>query len=103
MSALRFLAMLLFLVATLAFATDASRAYLGEGTLFTPLLKHWSDLAPTALASARRSLVGATHPAVWDWLVAPVLAVPAWITFGFLAVVMSVIGRRRRRVNIFAN
>jgi len=103
MSALRFLAMLLFLIATLAFATDASRAYFGEGTIFTPLLQHWSDLAPTALASARRSLVGATHPAVWDWLVAPVLAVPAWITFGGLAVTVSVIGRRRRRVNIFAN
>ncbi len=103
MPVLRFLAMLLFLVAAIALATDATRAYWGSGQLFTPLAQHWNDLAPNALAGARRAVSGSLHPAVWDWMIAPLLKVPAWIAFAALAIPAAWFGRRRRRVNIYAN
>lgn len=103
MSALRFLALLLLLVAAVALATDATRAYWGEGTVFTPLSKHWSDLAPNAMVSARRSVAGLTDARVWDWGIAPLLKLPAWMSFGALGIALGWIARRRRRVNIYAN
>jgi hypothetical protein len=69
----------------------------------TPLAKHVTDIFPQALASARRSVATATHPAVWDLGVAPLLALPGWVSFTALACLAGWFGRRRRRINIYAN
>lgn len=103
MAALRFVAMILFLVAAVVLATDGTRAYYREGRLFTPLVKHLGDLAPTALANVRKSVGASTHPKVWDWGIAPLLQAPGWVTFGALGTLAGWLGRRRRRVIIFAN
>ena len=44
-----------------------------------------------------------THPLVWETAVRPLLLLPAWALFGGLGFLLAYIGRRRRRVNVFAN
>lgn len=103
MAVLRFLAMLCLLVAAIALATDATRAYWTGGSIATPLAKHVNDLAPKALTAAKLAVGGATHPLVWHTMLEPILALPAWVSFTILAMIVGWVGRRRRRINIFAN
>jgi hypothetical protein len=44
-----------------------------------------------------------SHPLVWDYGVAQILRVPTWGLFGLLGLLLGYAGRRRRRVDIFAN
>ena len=44
-----------------------------------------------------------THPGVWNWGVLWLLQLPAWALFGLLGLILAFLGRRRRRVNIYAN
>ena len=45
----------------------------------------------------------ATHPMVWELGVRKLLAVPTWAVFGVIGFLLAYFGRRRRRVNVFAN
>ena len=45
----------------------------------------------------------ATHPLVWEMGVRKLLAVPTWAVFAVLGLLCAYAGRRRRRVNVFAN
>jgi hypothetical protein len=103
MAVLRFLAMLCLLVAAIALATDATRAYWTGSQLATPLAKHVTDLAPNAMIAAEQAVGRSMHPLVWNAGIKPVLALPAWVSFTALALIVGWIGRRRRRVNIYAN
>lgn len=100
---LRFLAGALLLVAVIAAVYDGTRSAAVGSMVMTPLIEHWSKLAPGLLASAQGAVKRATHPAVWDLAIARLLRVPAWAAFATLGIALAYVGRRRRRVNVFAN
>ena len=100
---LRFLAGVFLLIATIAAVYDGTRS-LGAGSLvMTSLLEHWATLAPGLLAAARNGVQRATHPLVWELGAAKLLGLPAWAVFTALGILFAYAGRRRRRVNVFAN
>ncbi|WP_333794561.1 hypothetical protein [Hyphomicrobium sp.] len=99
----RFLAALFLLIATIAVVIDATPAVYGAGPFTaTTLGAHWQDLAPNSFQAARVAVSGAV-PWLWTGLVAPVLNVPTFVTFGVLALASGYAGRRRRTVRIFVN
>jgi hypothetical protein len=102
LSFLRVLAAALLLGAAIAGVYDATRWLAGTGSVSTSLLDHWKNLAPSLLASAQTGVQRFAHPLVWDGI-AKLLALPAWAVLGGLGVLVGYAGRRRRRINVFAN
>jgi hypothetical protein len=99
----RFLAGLLLLVAVVFAVYDATRAQMSGGVSFISMSETWSAAAPGSMKSARESVERRTHPIVWSGGVAQVLQLPAWAFFGLLGLMLAYAGRRRRKVNIYAN
>ena len=101
LAALRVLAGLFLLIAALAAITDVTYSMTGKGLVMTSLLEHWGRLAPQSLASLQASV--RRVPLLWGYLLKPALSIPAWMFFAGLGLVCAWGGRRRSRVNIFAN
>ena len=103
MLALRFIGSLFLLGAIIALTSDLSRPRRPGTPTFTSIHKHWSDFAPQTLANARKTVEARAHRLVWDPLIVAPLSIPAFLTFGALAVGLLYLGRPRRRVEIFMN
>jgi len=99
----RFLAATFLLIAVIAAVYDGTRSAASGGLVMTSLLEHWSRIAPGLLASAQSGVGRALHPLVWNLGVSKLLAVPTWALFGAVGLLLAYAGRRRRRVNVFAN
>ena len=55
------------------------------------------------LNTAQGAVKRATHPLVWDLGLGKVLLLPASLALFALGALFAYAGRRRRRVNVFAN
>lgn len=103
MAVFRFLAAVFLLVATVALVVDATPAVYGAGDFRpTALGTHWKDLGRTSFEAAK-SGVSEAAPWLWDGLLAPILNIPTFVTFGLFALLSGYVGRRRRTVRIFVN
>jgi hypothetical protein len=100
---LRFLAACLLLVAVIAAVDDITRSRSTSHAVVTPAFDHWAKLAPATFSNAKGAVSRSTHPAVWDYGVRVPLQLPTWALFGVIGLVLAYAGRRRRRVNIYAN
>ncbi len=103
MLVLRFIGSLFLLGAVIALTSDLSRSHRADAPAFASIHKHWTDLAPQTLAATQKTVATRTHPVVWDTLIVTMLKIPAFLTFGALAVLFLYFGRPRRRVEIFVN
>jgi hypothetical protein len=99
----RFLAGTFLLIAVIAAVYDGTRSLGTGGLAMTSLIEHWSRLAPALLNAAQGAVVRATHPLVWEMGLRKLLGVPAWAAFAALGLLCAYAGRRRRRVNVYAN
>lgn len=99
--AARILAGLFLLIAILAAVTDVTRSNAAHAVVITTLLDHWRALAPQGLAAAQAS--ARRVPLLWDFVIRPPLLIPAWGLFGALGLLLAWLGRRRSKVNVFAN
>jgi hypothetical protein len=100
---MRFLASVLLLTAVLALVYDGTRTLAAERLVLTSAGEQWGKLFPTSLKNAQGFVQRTTHPLVWDTTVRPLLTVPTWALLGGLGFLIGYVGRRRRRVNVFAN
>src|SRR5262245_46338626 len=105
MGFLRFLAGVLLLVAGIAAIYDGTRALESGRPNYTmrSLGEQWSKVAPTSHKIAQAYVKRYTHPLIWDGLIQRLLLLPTWAVFGSLGLVAAYAGRRRRRVNVYAN
>ena len=100
---IRLLGRLFLLGAILSLIHDGTQTLLrGNGILITPLVQHWYDLSPATLTLAHQAFQNSL-PWLWDGLIANILSYPGWIVFGSIGIVISYLGRRRKRVIIYAN
>jgi hypothetical protein len=99
----RFLAAVFLLIAVLATVYDGTRSMAANKLVTASLLEHWSTLAPTLLNTAQGAVKRSTHPLVWDAGLGKLLLLPASAVFCVGGVAFAYAGRRRRRVNVFAN
>ena len=100
---LRFLAGLLLIVAVIFAVSDATRLSENPHSQAMTVLQTWAAVSPTSLAAAQAALQRSTHPLVWQWGALSLLQLPASVLLGIAGLVLAYLGRRRRRVNIFAN
>jgi hypothetical protein len=100
---LRFLAGCLLLVAVIAAVDDVTRSQAAGRTVVSSASEHWQRVSPASVDNARSAVQRRSHPLVWDYGVAQILRVPTWGLFGLLGLLLGYAGRRRRRVDIFAN
>jgi hypothetical protein len=100
---LRFLAGVLFVIAVLAAVYDGTLSVAAHALVTTSLFEHWSKLAPTLFLAAQGAVQRYSHPLVWDVGVRRLLLLPTWLVFGAFGLALAYAGRRRRRVNVFAN
>ena len=102
LTAMRYLAQPLLLVAVIALVYDGTRTLAGGGGIITTsTLEHWQALAPASLAGAKAA-IAPKAPFLWDWIVR-LLALPAWLLIGAVAVALSYAGRKQRKVDVCAN
>jgi hypothetical protein len=100
---LRGLAWVFLLIATIALVNDITRSSFSGSITLTSTLVHWKSFFPQSLTAFTSFVQKSVHPLVWDPLVVRVLILPAWFTFGALGIVCGLLGRKKRRINIFAN
>ncbi|PPD29289.1 MAG: hypothetical protein CTY20_06965 [Hyphomicrobium sp.] len=104
MTVLRFFASLFLLVAIVAFVADLTPWLQGtRGFSATSFAKHWTDLAPATLQTAKQAMTKSLGAWSWDWLTGSLISLPTSMLFGLLALGCGYAGRRRRRVNVFVN
>lgn len=101
---LRLLGSWSMIVAIIALVADMTRSLaVGGGLAFTSLGRQWFELSPKSLANLQASLEQHVAPFAWDPVATFVLETPTWIVFATLGLLLYIAGRRRDRVNIFAN
>lgn len=98
----RFLGALFLLIAVIAGVYDATRSMAADRLVTASLLEHWTAIAPTLLNSTQAAVKRA-HPMLWDAGLGQLLQLPAVLVFLALGVLLAYAGRRRRRINVFAN
>jgi hypothetical protein len=100
---LRFLAGTMLVIAVIFAVHDATRWQATRQATAVSVHQAWSAVSPASLGSAQSTVQRYTHPVVWNWGVLKLLQLPAWAFFGLLGLILAFAGRRRRRVNIYAN
>ena len=103
MAILRFIAAAFLLVAVIALVQDGTRTMAGQGVVTTSVGEYWARTAPNTLKAAQAAVQRYSHAIVWNVLIAPILRIPGWMLLGALGLLLAFAGRRRRRVNIYAN
>ena len=103
MAVLRFFAWVLFLVAMIALVSDLTRAANGAAFSITTGFAYWNTVAPQSLAAAAVTIQKSVHPLMWDPVIMRLLLLPIWVLIGAVGLLFAVLGRKKRRVNIFAN
>lgn len=101
--ALRTLAGILLVFATIAAVADLTRYAQGQPLQMTSIYAHWLAVAPQSLKSVAQFVQRYTHPYFWDPVIVRLLVLPTWFVLAALGVVAGILGRRRRRVAIYSN
>jgi hypothetical protein len=99
----RFLGGLFLLIALIAAVHDGTRSLAASHLVTTSLIEHWSMVAPRLLEIAQAAVRRSTHTLVWELGIAKLLALPTALVFCLFGALFAYAGRRRRRVNVFAN
>jgi len=104
MPVLRLLSGLCLLIAVIGLTSDATGWLNGSGPFeATSFFGHWKQLAPGSLERVQASVVRSTAPWVWDPLIVALMRLPTFVLFGGLALVLGYLGRRRSRIDVYAN
>lgn len=101
---LRLLGSWSLIVAIVALVADVTRSLaLGGSLAFTSLGRQWMDLSPSSLKALQAMTERSVSSYAWDPIATFVLETPTWVVFATIGVLLYLSGRRRERVNIFAN
>jgi hypothetical protein len=94
--ALRTLSVITLAVATILAVLDATRTIAASKLVLTPLGQSWTDMAPASLAAAKSSVM-AHAPSLWDTVVVGILALPGFLVFLVLALILQALGSKPKR------
>ena len=91
---LRLLAMIALAIAVIMAVLDATRSIAAETLVMTPLASSWGALAPSSLAGFE-TMVRTNLPGFfWDPVAVGLIALPGFIFFAGLALVLSIVSHR---------
>ena len=99
--AVRFIRAVLMLAALFALTADVTRWQIGDTKpWFHSIAYHINTVAPSTFKVMANADGGA---ASWNYGVLMLLTAPAWIIFALSSVMLAVVARERRPINIFIN
>ena len=93
----RFLSAIALAIAVIMAVLDATRTIAASALVMTPLGVSWRAMSPDTLEAAQAFVTGTLHPLVWDPGVVAVLALPGFVVFAGLSLILFVIGRKPAR------
>ncbi|MFM7083793.1 MAG: hypothetical protein ACKOW3_02145 [Hyphomicrobium sp.] len=104
MRAIRFLATLLFLVATLSFLSDLTPTVYDHAPFkATPLEDHWQMLSPKTLTNFKEVLLLQVSQNFLRNVEKYLFKLPTFLLFGSLGLLLAFLGRRRNKIKVFIN
>ncbi|WP_237155267.1 hypothetical protein [Oryzibacter oryziterrae] len=86
----------LFAVAIVALIADGIRSIAANDLVFTSLEDSWTALDSASFAAARSFLQARIGADSWTGLVAPIIGWPAFAVIGVPAILLMLLGARRR-------
>ncbi|MGN6583205.1 MAG: hypothetical protein ACTHJV_05835 [Rhizobiaceae bacterium] len=93
---LRTLSVIALAVAAILAVVDATRTIAASKLVLTPLGQSWSDMAPASVAAAKETVI--VHaPWLWEPVFAGILALPGFLVFLILALVLQALGSKPKR------
>lgn len=102
--ALRFLASIFVLIATISLVSDLTPAFSGTGPVATTTFAdHWASMAPTSFTALKSYFAKSGQGWLWDGPVMWLISWPTFFLFGLAAIACGYAGRRRHEVNIYVN
>jgi hypothetical protein len=99
----RWLSGLFLLLGVIALVADLTWYATGGAFQMTSLLAFWKGIAPQALAAFAGFVQRYAHPYIWDPGLVRLLVLPTSFLCLALGAIFGILGRRKRRVNIYAN
>lgn len=93
------------LAAVIALVYDGTKT-LGSGDgeiVMTPLGQHWFNIHAASLNISQAAIERHVAPWLWDPVITSILTTPAWVVFTILGFAFYFMGRRRKKIDIFAN
>lgn len=101
---LRFISAAAMVAAIIALTADVTRWQTGgSGPTFLGLDQQIRAAAPSTLYAIGQALSRSVHPMAWDPVLTSFLALPTWLTFFALSLLLGYWARERRQVDIFIN
>ena len=92
------------LVAVIALVYDGTRTLASsDGLVVTALGEHWFRLHPSSLGLAQAAIERHVHPFLWDPVILTILQMPAWVVLGVIGLGLYLLGRKRKRIDIYSN
>ena len=100
----RFLGSVLLLATVIALVADVTRWQIGEyQPLFESLADHIRTVAPATLDGMAETIGSELNPFFWDYVLQPIINMPAWLLFGVAALGLFYAAREPKRLNVFVN
>ena len=84
-------------VAVIFAVLDATRTLAAARLVMTPLGRSWSEASPQTMQAAETFVRQSVSPDLWSMVAGTVLAAPGFAVFGVLALLLFLVGHRRRR------
>lgn len=104
MTALRFLATLMFLIATLALLSDVTPTLYDQASFkATTIEEHWNMLSPKTLSNFKETSSTHLSQNFFERFEKIFFKLPTFFVFGLLGLLMAFLGRRRHKIKIFIN
>lgn len=93
----RLAAMVSLSVAVIMAVVDATRTVAASQLVTTPFKTSWNAVSPETLGAAEMFVREKVNPLLWDTAVNWVLALPGFVVFAALALLLYAVGYRRER------
>ncbi len=92
------------IVAVVALVYDGTKTLGGDGGIvMTPLGQHWFNLHAPSLNLSQAIIERYVAPWLWDPVILSVLEAPTWLVFSILGLIFLYLGRRRKKIDLYAN
>jgi hypothetical protein len=100
---LRVLGTWFLLAGVVALVIDITRTLAADALVMTRIGEHWFQFHSDSLNASQAGIQRYVHPALWDPVILALLQTPTWLVSMALGILLILIGRRRRRHDVFSN
>lgn len=92
----RFLGLWILAAAFIFLIYDGTKSIAGGIVFITKLGQSWTDIHASSLQALQSVLENNISVPVWPYVVEPVLDQPTWLVLGIIAIILIVIGRKKK-------